>query len=110
MNTMQNSNGKGISEGQRERIEMARKVQERVLGPIMTFSELVRGYEELEHDRHKADFSMAEICRALRLLVIGGYPSHSSPALVAWIFFRWIIRIRWRYDQWLGSMCRGIRT
>lgn len=51
------------------RVEMTREVWEHILDPIMTFAELVRGYDH----RKGIDFELPEISAVLRLLVLGGY-------------------------------------
>jgi hypothetical protein len=57
-------------EWQRERIEMTRQVWQHILDPIMTFAELVRGYN---HEKGVDCFTPEEISAVLRLLVMGGY-------------------------------------
>ena len=57
-------------EWQRERVEMTRQVWQHILDPIMTFAELVRGYN---HEKGVDCFTSEEISAVLRLLVIGGY-------------------------------------
>lgn len=58
-----------IPEWRKERIEMTRLVWENILDPIMTFAELVRGYN---HEKG-IDLSPEEISAVLRLLVLGGF-------------------------------------
>ena len=59
-----------LPEWQKERIEMTRQVWRHILDPIMTFAELVRGYD---HAKGIDCFEPEEISAVLRLLVIGGY-------------------------------------
>ena len=61
--------GKAIPEWQKDRIEIAALVGEHILDPIMSFAELVRGYDS----RKGINFTLDEISRVLRLLVIGGH-------------------------------------
>jgi len=76
--TTNGTGGKGISKEDRKCIEIARKVQKRVLDPLMLFTELLRGYDEMEFTQEKVAINTSEICDALRLLVIGGYTELNS--------------------------------
>lgn len=57
-------------EWQQERVEMGKDVWKHILDPIMTFAELVRGYD---HASGIDCFTPQEISSVLRLLVLGGY-------------------------------------
>ena len=61
--------GKDIPAWKKDRIEMTRLVWANILDPIMTFAELVRGYDR----ENGLDLSPEEICDILRLIVLGGY-------------------------------------
>lgn len=63
----QAAEGNTLPEWRKERIEMTRQVWENILDPIMTFAELVRGYNG------GIDFTPQEMSSVLRLLVLGGY-------------------------------------
>ena len=72
MNKTQTTSGKkesAIREWQKDRIEMANMVSKHILDPMMSFAELVRGYDQ----GNGIDFNMEEISDILRLLVIGGH-------------------------------------
>ena len=61
--------GKALPDWQKERVEMATLVSEHILDPIMSFAELVRGYDE----KTGIGFEHEEITAVLRLLVLGGH-------------------------------------
>lgn len=58
-----------MPEWRKERIEMTKLVWQHILDPIMTFTELVRGYS---HEKGM-DLTPEEISAVLRLLVLGAY-------------------------------------
>jgi hypothetical protein len=53
----------------KERIEMTRLAWRHILDPILTFSELIKGYDS----RGRIDLTLEEVSDVLRLLVLGGY-------------------------------------
>lgn len=61
-----------LPEWRKDRIKMAREVWDNILDPIMTFAELVRGYNHKD-EKGIGAFNPEEISSVLRLLVIGGY-------------------------------------
>jgi hypothetical protein len=65
------SGGKSLPDWKRERIEMTKLVWKNVLDPILTFCELVRGYDSRGHEN--IDLTPQEITAVLRLLVLGSY-------------------------------------
>ena len=69
----QAAKGNPLPEWQKERIEMASKVQKRVLDPFMIFAQLIKGYNRRKGDMETAELSITEISVVLRLLVIGGH-------------------------------------
>lgn len=65
-----NGNGsKELREWETERIYMARSVAQHILDPMMTFAEIVKGYDQGKN----IDLNLDEISAVLRLLVLGGH-------------------------------------
>lgn len=74
------SEGKGLSEWQRERINVAQLTRKHILEPIMTAVELIRQHdrpvsapEEAASRLKDYQFEIMDLCAVLRLLILGGY-------------------------------------
>lgn len=66
----QTAESKTVHEWQKERLEVIGKVQEHILDPLVTFTQIIREHEQVENG---IDFSATDMSVILRLILLGCY-------------------------------------